>query len=123
MLNLALPAALKFAKVSSHQFSGPGRFTHFAARREAFEVRFYIQHRSVIDSVEFADADLETIDGCKFTNSDTDAVGAILRTLREDSHPGPIRAAARMPSAFFHFIFRKFIQEKYNFHMRILIEA
>src|SRR5258708_39330561 len=120
---LALNSALKFAKVSSHQFSGPRRFMHFAARRETLEVRFYVQHRSAIDGVEFSDAELQTIDGFKFTDSDTDTVGPILRTLREDSHPRPIRAAARMPRAFFDFIFRKFIQEKYNVHMRILIEA
>jgi len=53
-------------KISSHQFISPSRFAYFAARGKIFEIRFYIQHRCVVQSVELADANFKTLDKEEF---------------------------------------------------------
>jgi len=40
----------------------PSRFAYFAAPGQTFEIRFYIQHRSVVHSVAFAGANFKTPD-------------------------------------------------------------
>src|SRR6266849_6908058 len=89
-------------KISSHQFISPSRFAYFAARGKTFAIRFYIQHRCVVHSVEFADRNFKTLDKEEFANGDADAVGPVFRAPREDAHVRPIGASARMPRAFFH---------------------
>src|SRR6266496_5933224 len=113
---------LDFAKVASHQFARPCRFAHFAARRKSFEIRFYIQNGRSVHSVEFPHTNKETIDGFEFEDGNSDAVGAVFRALREDSHLWPVSASPRMARAFFNFVLGNSVQQKYNFDVRILLE-
>ena len=48
------------AKVASHQFRGPRRLAHFAARCETLEIRFYIQNRRAVYRVELVNTNVQT---------------------------------------------------------------
>src|SRR6266849_2013800 len=112
-----------FAKIASHQFGGPGRLAYFAARRETFEIRFYIEHGGAVHRVEFVNTNLQAGDAFDFANGDTDAIGTVFRTLREDAHLRPVGSTARMAGAGFDFLGRDAIQQEDYFDVRILVEA